>query len=215
MTEPASNETSTRDLRVSDAEREHVVNLLQRAVGRGLIDLDEFTARSDTALAAGTRGELNAVLIDLPGMVHPSQRYARPANPGARPHMTGNGQPLHASFSSVKRKGRWVVPPELSVHTSFGSAELDFTEAEINSAVVYIDLQVNWGSAELRVPEFATVDTSQVSVSMGSVEDRVGLGPEQGVPHFVIAGRVRGGSLEIKYPKGFRRFRGRSHGWRC
>ncbi|MBM4602617.1 DUF1707 domain-containing protein, partial [Rhodococcus hoagii] len=57
-----------RDLRVSDAEREHVGALLQRAVGQGMLSLGEFTERMDTALAAKTRGELNAVLVDLPGM---------------------------------------------------------------------------------------------------------------------------------------------------
>ncbi|HLS79305.1 MAG TPA: DUF1707 domain-containing protein [Nocardia sp.] len=57
-----------RDLRVSDAEREHVGQLLQRAVGLGMLSLGEFTERMDTALAARTRGELNAVLIDLPGV---------------------------------------------------------------------------------------------------------------------------------------------------
>ncbi|GAA5106207.1 hypothetical protein GCM10025762_10110 [Haloechinothrix salitolerans] len=59
-----------RDLRVSDAEREHVVSLLQRAIGRGLIDLDEFTERTDIAYNAMTRGQLNIVLADLPGLVH-------------------------------------------------------------------------------------------------------------------------------------------------
>ena len=57
-----------RELRVSDAEREHVGQLLQRAVGLGMLSLGEFTERMDTALAAKTRGELNAVLVDLPGM---------------------------------------------------------------------------------------------------------------------------------------------------
>jgi Domain of unknown function (DUF1707) len=60
-----------RDLRVSDGEREHVVGLLQKAIGRGLLTLEEFSERTDVALAAKTRGELNLVLIDLPGMVHP------------------------------------------------------------------------------------------------------------------------------------------------
>nr|BFE47292.1 hypothetical protein GCM10017745_07190 [Saccharothrix mutabilis subsp. capreolus] len=46
--------TDPRQWRVSDAEREHVVGVLQKAIGRGLITLDEFTERADTALAAKT-----------------------------------------------------------------------------------------------------------------------------------------------------------------
>lgn len=59
---------SERDLPVTEAEREHVGQLLQRAVGHGLLSLDEFTRRMDGALAATTRAELNAMLIDLPGL---------------------------------------------------------------------------------------------------------------------------------------------------
>ncbi|MBF6356573.1 DUF1707 domain-containing protein [Nocardia higoensis] len=76
-----------RDLRVSDAEREHVGQLLQRAVGLGMLSLGEFTERMDTALASKTRGELNSVLVDLPGIrlvgapTAPSRGFAGPAVP--------------------------------------------------------------------------------------------------------------------------------------
>ena len=71
MHEPsAPDPIDPRELRVSDAERAHVVNVLQKAIGHGLLSLDEFTERTDTALAAKTRGELNAVLVDLPGVTH-------------------------------------------------------------------------------------------------------------------------------------------------
>jgi hypothetical protein len=36
----------------SDAEREHVIDLLQRAVGQGMLDLAEFSDRTDAVLAA-------------------------------------------------------------------------------------------------------------------------------------------------------------------
>ena len=35
-----------RDLRVSDDERSHVLALLEKATGRGLIDIGEYTERS-------------------------------------------------------------------------------------------------------------------------------------------------------------------------
>ena len=57
-----------RDLRVSDAERAHVLSLLEKATGRGLITLGEFSDRSAAVIASKTRGELNAVLLDLPGL---------------------------------------------------------------------------------------------------------------------------------------------------
>jgi hypothetical protein len=62
-------ELDARDLRVSDAEREHVAGVLHKALSRGLIDLDAFSSRIETAVSARTRAELNAVVIDLPGVV--------------------------------------------------------------------------------------------------------------------------------------------------
>ncbi|MDM7488610.1 DUF1707 domain-containing protein [Rhodococcus sp. CSLK01-03] len=85
----------SRDLRVSDAEREHVGTLLQRAVGQGMLSLGEFTERMDTALAAKTRGELNAVLVDLPGVQVRPEYLPHPAQPGPvpAPPMPAPGHP--------------------------------------------------------------------------------------------------------------------------
>ncbi|MET0235647.1 MAG: DUF1707 domain-containing protein [Kibdelosporangium sp.] len=66
---PPRPEVDPRDLRVSDAEREHVAGLLNKALARQLIGLDTFAERIGAATTARTRGELNAVIIDLPGVV--------------------------------------------------------------------------------------------------------------------------------------------------
>ena len=41
----AGSTIDPRDLRVSDAERAHVMSLLEKATGRGLINLAEFDER--------------------------------------------------------------------------------------------------------------------------------------------------------------------------
>jgi uncharacterized protein DUF1707 len=194
-----------RDLRVSDDERQHVVSLLERATGRGLIDLDEFTSRVDTALAARTRGELNAVLVDLPGLVHPEGRVlaSPPAHRSAgRPATAapGGGSLLSAELGSVSRRGSWEVPAHLRVQVTLGSAELDFTETEVPHAVVEIDLSVTTGSVELRLPDDARLDRDGVQVVLGSVSEKRRGGDGTG-PLFVLRGSVRAGSLEVKGPR--------------
>lgn len=64
----SSDPIAARDLRVSDSERSHVIGLLQRATGLGLLDLDEFNRRSAAAIASRTRADLNSLLLDLPGL---------------------------------------------------------------------------------------------------------------------------------------------------
>ncbi|MDD7938009.1 DUF1707 domain-containing protein [Actinomycetospora lutea] len=56
-----------RDVRASDAERDLVVERLQRAVGNGRLTLAEFDERVAAAYAATTRGELSELTKDLPG----------------------------------------------------------------------------------------------------------------------------------------------------
>lgn len=202
-----------RSLRVSDAEREHVVELLQRATGTGLIDLDEFTRRVDAALAARTRGELNVLLIDLPGLTHPEA--ARPPLLSTRPARrvapvpvrdTG-GAEVRSTLSSVARRGAWDVPERLVVRTTMGSAELDFTEATMPHDRVVIDLDVVAASVELRLPAGSQVEHDQVQIMLGSIEDhrRGGAGVPAG-PTFVLSGAVRAGSVEIHPPR-------RAHWW--
>lgn len=178
--------TDPRDLRVSDAEREHVVTLLNKAVGRGMITLDEFTARTDTALNAVTRADLNAVLADLPGMVNNDIGSA------------GSRVELKNTMGSNVRKGVWMVPPELVVRNVLGSTDLDFTEATM-PPMVTIDLDVSFGSVKIVLPEGASVDVNSVDVTAGDIKDKVRNGV--GEPHFVFRGSVRGGSVLIKHKR--------------
>ncbi|WP_035303276.1 DUF1707 SHOCT-like domain-containing protein [Actinokineospora inagensis] len=177
-----------RDLRVSDAEREHVVGILQKAIGQGMLSLDEFTARTDTALAAKTRVELNVVLVDLAGVVN-----REPGSPTAMPP-----QEFRAVMSSIKREGVWTVPREMAVHNRMGSSEFDFTEAVINHAEVHIRLEVLGGSVEMLLPDGAGCVSDEVSVIAGKVENKVGAA--RGGPLFVLTGRVKAGSVQIRRP---------------
>lgn len=193
MTEPAMTDsamTDPRNYRVSDGEREHVVEILQKAIGRGLITLDEFTERTDTALAARTRGQLNAVLLDLPGVVNHEQVMPVPQD----------RQELKATMSTVNRKGAWAVPRQLVVRSRMGSTDLDFREASIPHSVVDIELDVTAGSVKLVLPEGATVDADGVELAASTLKDKVGTGAN-GRPHFVVRGQVRAGNVEIKRKK--------------
>lgn len=188
---------SPRDLRVSDAEREHVVEVLQKAIGRGMIDLDEFTERTDTALAARTRGELNQVLADLPGLTHPDVHSSAPPvySPDQRLE-------LNAKYSSLVRNGHWLVPPEVVVRNRYGATKLDFSEAQITTPVVRVELDCKWGSVEVTIPEHGSVDLNAITeIKYGSLQDKTASDGKPGNPRLVFAGRLHGGSLVIRYPR--------------
>jgi hypothetical protein len=198
---------SDRDLRVSDAEREHVVGVLQKAIGGGMLDLDEFTERTDIALAARTRGELNAVLTDIPGLIHRdavrqpahASYFPPPAFAGTMP-----GQPLvlSAKYSSLTRSGPWVVPPAMVVCNKYGAIKLDFTEAQVQHYVVYIELDAKWGSVEVIIPEHSSVDVNAITdIKFGSLDDKTHSKGLPGRTRYVLSGRVHGGSLVVRHPR--------------
>lgn len=214
-----------RDLRVSDAEREHVGQLLQRAVGQGMLSLGEFTERMDTALAAKTRGELNAVLSDLPGMrikpeYLPDPASVRPvppaAVPGYPPRSTYPSTPVHTAqphpgepgsiirgrMSTVTRKGPWHVPPTLYIDSRLSSITLDFSEALIPTQVVEVTIDDYLSSVTLVVPEHATVDLNGVETIGGSAINKVRSGPPMGPLHLAVRGRVRFGNVTATHPFG-------------
>jgi hypothetical protein len=184
---------ATDDLRASDAEREHVIDLLQRAVGQGMLNLDEFSERTDSVLAATTRSELNSVLIDLPDLVRDE--------PVATDVLV-----LRSMLSEVTRSGPWLVPAKLLISSRLGSTRLDFTSAQVTHPVISVELAVTGGVIELRVPRTATVLTTGVRVTGGRVVDRRRPQPHREAgPHYVLSGRLLAGEVRILRPSVFAR----------
>jgi hypothetical protein len=72
------------NVRVSDADRNRVIEVLKQHAGEGRLTLEEFEARVDEALAARTGTDLRRVLRELP--VPPAQPVRRrPSFPVAVP----------------------------------------------------------------------------------------------------------------------------------
>ncbi len=203
-----------RDLRVSDAEREHVGQLLQRAVGLGMLSLGEFTERMDTALAAKTRGELNSVLVDLPGVrligEPPAARIGYGSGMGRLPEPTeiataamaapGPTAIIRGRMSGVTRRGPWQVAPILHLNSWLSGVTLDFTEAVMTTQVVELQVDDYGSSLTLIVPAEATVDLNGLDLLGAGVNNKVRTGPPMGPLHLVVHGRIRFGSVTAKHP---------------
>jgi hypothetical protein len=73
-------------MRVSDSERQRVIDELRRHCAAGRLDVDEYAGRVELALDATTLEELDGILSDLPMM-----RIADPVSAGSRPAGSLNG----------------------------------------------------------------------------------------------------------------------------
>lgn len=184
---------------MTDAEREHVGQLLQRAVGHGMLTVGEFDERMRVALAARTRAELNAVLVDLPGVTwrEPGggQWRAAPPPPDAAATVWTRG-----TMSNITRSGAWEVPPNLGLRTRLSSTKLNFTKAVLRGPVVRVRLDEAFSSTTLVIPPGASADCSGVRGFAATIEGNVSAAPSAGAPHFVVEGTVRLGSLTVRYP---------------
>ena len=178
-----------RALRVSDAEREHVAELLQKAVGRGLITLDEFTQRTDTALAAQTRGELNGVLVDLPFVQH-----------GERPVATAP-LVLRTRSGNLAQRGHWTVPSEITAECGMGNVSIDFTQAVCQQSEITLRATCGSGNIVVIVPRGWGVMLVEAEARMGSVVNKATDPPSPGMPVLRVYGRAGIGNVKIRYPR--------------
>jgi hypothetical protein len=71
---------------------------------------------------------------------------------------------LTSLFGSVKRNGRFSVPPELQLKTAFGELKLDLREALFPQKHMLLVAETLCGSVEVLLPEGVTIVDSSMSV---------------------------------------------------
>ncbi|KAA2250981.1 DUF1707 domain-containing protein [Solihabitans fulvus] len=182
-----------KNIRVSDAEREHVAALLQKAVAQGMLTLDEFTERTDRALASRTRGELNSVVIDLPGMVHAEAAVAVP---------TGEPMVLKTRTGTVKQNGTWVVPSAITAECTMGNVQIDFTEAQCAHRDVTLRATCGSGNITAIVPRGWLVRMEEVSTGMGNAVNKATEPADPTLPVLHVYAKVGMGNVKIRHPRG-------------
>ena len=173
-------------IRVSDAERNLVVEQLNQAVGEGRLTLTEFEDRVQGVLAARTHDDLAPFVADLPVTAAPEELVLRPR------------------ASSVKRSGRWIVPRRVVVEAKAAGVRLDLTEAQIAAPTVDVLLDLKASSITLILPRGASATVHDVELYASSAKAKV---PESGGLHVVVRGRLNSSSLKVRYQRRFLRWR--------
>ncbi|CNG94668.1 protein of uncharacterised function (DUF1707) [Mycobacterium tuberculosis] len=67
--------------------------------------------------------------------------------------------------------------------------------------MVVIELDMRFGSVDIRLPDRASASIDDVEVYVGSAADRRKDAPAEGTPHVVLTGRVVCGSVIIRGPR--------------
>ncbi|MEU0269582.1 DUF1707 domain-containing protein [Nocardioides sp. NPDC006303] len=154
LPEPHPGQPRRADLRVSDADRHAVADILREAAGEGRLDIDELEERLEETYKAKTYADLEPITQDLPVAGQAPVMPAAPAA-GAAPvvYSEGEGSDSASAFlSNVERKGVWVVPQQFSVHAVLGDANIDLREAHYSAREVVINATSVLGSVKVTVP---------------------------------------------------------------
>ena len=185
MTDDASS-AGPPAVRASDADRETVVARLQKAVGEGRIDLDEFGQRADAAYAAVTRAELDLLVADLPV--------------DARPPVEIVGQRPQEEISSVFGDITLAVAsaPPKRAGTVFGDVRIDLRGLRTGADRIDLYLSTVFGDIDVIVAEGVDAELHGRTV-FG--DRKVQLAPVQrlaGTPLVVVHAKAIFGDLKLR-----------------
>jgi len=185
--QPQSDRRQAPAERVADADRDLTITLLREHVVEGRLTLDEFSERMGRALEARTRGELDAVMADLP--VAPGQ-VVLPSRQTRRWHV--------AILSGHRTKGRWRLGRKTNAVAFLGGCDMDLRRAEIEGPEVEITALAFLGGIDIIVPEGFEVDLRGFSF-MGRRNLKLRDVPiVPGSPRIVIRGFTVMGGIDVK-----------------
>lgn len=83
---PPFRQDANPNVRVGDAERNQMSEILSKHYSDGRLDAAEFQERLDRAMSAKTRADLSGLLADLPPLVDPNNQKPLPQSRPRRRH---------------------------------------------------------------------------------------------------------------------------------
>lgn len=149
-------------VRISDAEKNAVVELLRSHCADGRLTLDEFADRVGKVFDARVHADLAVVTEDLPAIPEPVVGERRKSSSTVIGIMSGG-----------VRKGRWRPGPKVNVFAFWGGCHIDLRGAEIDGPVIEIDAVAIMGGIEIVVPDGIKVEISGLPIMGGIDSSRI------------------------------------------
>lgn len=180
-------------LRVSDAEREQVVSLLQTAASEGRLTLGEFSERSEAVYVARTRGELVRITDDLPVPAKLDEHSGVGRRSGVEE--TSQGRRFTSIMGDTDERLVGEISENQRVLAVMGDVTLDLRDAVLPAGRVTVTGTVVMGTVRIVVPDGIEVRTEGPNI-MGDVKTRLernntGRGPVVRVKVTNVMGEVR------------------------
>jgi class 3 adenylate cyclase len=179
--------------RVADADRDRTVTQLRENVVEGRLTLDEFSERVGSALQARTRGDLVAVMADLP-QTRPTAEILPEGGTSAKKRRRWHV----AVMSGHSTKGRWRISGKTNALAVMGGCDMDLRRAEIEGPEVEITAVAFWGGIDIIVPEGFDVELRGFSFMGGRSLKLRDVPIVPGSPRIVVRGFAVMGGIDVK-----------------
>jgi hypothetical protein len=180
-----AEQESTPVVRASDADREVIVARLQKALGEGRIDLDEFGHRAGVAYAAATLAELDAVVADLPTDARPPVEIVGTRAP----------EVVSSVFGDVRLAGG-SAPQRVS--TVFGNVKIDLRGLRTDADRLDLYLSTVFGDIEVIVAEGVDAELQGRTVFGDRRTELAPVPRLAGTPRIVVHARAVFGDLRLR-----------------
>jgi hypothetical protein len=182
-------------LRISDADRHRVTEVLREAAGEGRLELDELEERIEATYRANTNADLVPITAALPvSRSHPAA-VARPTAP-AGPRYDKS----IAVMSETRRGGPWQLYDGHTAVAVMGSVTLDLREARLAAREVTITATAVMGEVKVVVGAETTVVVEGVGI-MGEFSEqrpRTEARPTPDSPVVRVKGVALMGSVHVQ-----------------
>lgn len=158
-------------LRASDIERDRAAALLRHAAGEGRLTFDELDDRTQQALEARTREQLERLLADVlslvPGAPHPLDHDVPTTGVAVNAGAKG-ARWIVSIMGGSKREGRWRIGGRCTNVNVMGGSELDLNDVELTAPVTELRVYSLMGGSDIRVPEDLNVEISEFAFMGGN-----------------------------------------------
>jgi hypothetical protein len=133
---------------IGDDDRDRATQLLQDGYAKGQLSHQELDQCLEQVLSAKTRGQLDVAVAGL-----------QTQNPDDR-------TTIAAVNGIIWRRGRWLVPANLTVASALATVYLDLSRAIIEHPVVDLEILLGVGRARIIVPRDSIVDLEDMATGM-------------------------------------------------
>lgn len=188
-------------LRISDADRHKVAEVLREAAGEGRLDLDELDERLEAAYAAKVYADLVPITADLPAKGIELTTASAPARP--TPNLPANAPRHNSSFvlmGGQDRKGVWEVGASHTAFAMMGGIDIDLRQAIFTAAETTVVANTVMGGIDVIVNEHTHVIVEGIGImgDFSQARDRVepDLGPDS--PVVRVKGFALMGGVAVK-----------------